>query len=269
MLIRNLLGNLVLPPLANLLLIVLGLLVALRYRRLGRGIVAFAVVTLFVLALPWTKARLYQTLEIYPVPTAEQLQGLDPARTAIVVLGGGVTGFAPEYGKSRLKDNSLQRIYYARHVLEQVSLPVLITGGFPWGEPDSEAALMGHALGLMGVQPRWLEEQSRNTWENAVYSAALLKPAGIDTVVLVTDAWHLRRGVESFHAQGLKVLPAPTGFRGKTYDDIRTYLPETYALHHTWDALHEWLGILVYRLSHGTRAVSSPLAAAAAPAPSP
>ena len=281
--IRSLLTQLALPPALNFVLLLLGLLLMPRYRRLGRGIVAFALVTLWLLSLPWVKYQVHLALENHPPLDPARLQTLDTSHSAIVVLGGGLRGFAPEYDHEGLADNTLRRVLYAVEVASR-PLPVLVSGGGPDDSDDTEAALMAQMLGRMNLAPRWREDRSRNTWENAVLSADLLRQDGIDTVVLVTDAWHMRRAVPCFEAQGMNVLPAPTGFRGGTYPDLRTLVPERTALFQNGDALREWLGVLAYAFLYedfdktasvsGT-AISGTVAAPAAdvpdqsPAPSP
>ncbi|NPU93619.1 MAG: YdcF family protein [Gammaproteobacteria bacterium] len=248
--IRSLLTQLALPPALNFVLLLLGLLLMLRYRRLGQGVAAFALVTLLLLSLPWVKYQVHVALEVYPPVEPARLQALDANSSAIVVLGGGLRGFAPEYSHEGLADNTLRRVLYAVEVASQRPLPVLVSGGGPQDSDDTEAALMAQMLGRMNLAPRWQEDRSRNTWENAEFSAALLRQAGIDTVVLVTDAWHMRRAVPCFEAQGMKVVPAPTGFRSGTYPDLRTLVPERTALFQNGDALREWLGVLAYALSY-------------------
>lgn len=251
MLIRTLLTELALPPTLNLILLLAGLLLmALRHRALGAALAALAVATLFLCAVPWVKEQLYRPLEPYPPVSVPQLKALDPDHTAIVVLGGGLRDHSPEYELPSVSDNSMRRVYFVRHLLDQVTLPVLLSGGKPSGVDVSEANRMGLVLRQLGFEPRWLEEHSRTTWENAVNSAVLLKLSGIDTVVLVTDAWHMRRGVDCFLAQGLNVMAAPTGFRSTSYDGVRKWLPEGKSLAQSVAALHEWLGLLVYHVSY-------------------
>ncbi|MBV5273815.1 MAG: YdcF family protein, partial [Lamprocystis purpurea] len=55
-----------------------------------------------------------------------------------------------------------------------------------------------------------LEEQSRNTRENARFSVALLRERGIGSMVLVTSALHMRRALGLFAAEGMQVFPAAT-----------------------------------------------------------
>jgi len=277
--IRSVLTQLMLPPALNFALLLLGLLLLLRYRRLGQSIIVFALATLWLLSLPWVKYQMYLALENHPPLEQSLLQTLDGDRTAIVVLGGGMRGFAPEYGHEGLMDGSIRRVIYAAEVASHRTLPILVSGGGYDDTSDTEAALMGQILTRMQLAPRWLEDRSRNTWENAGFSAPMLRHDGIDTVVLVTDAWHMRRAVACFQAQGLKVVPAPTDFRSGTYSDFRSLLPERLAIYQNGDAIREWLGILTYSLQYDnfrnaldTRPVTSETEAdlpATAPAPIP
>ncbi len=57
-----------------------------------------------------------------------------------------------------------------------------------------------------------LEDRRLTTGENARLTAALLRPQGVDTVILVTSALHMRRARAEFELAGLKVIPAPTDF---------------------------------------------------------
>lgn len=266
MLIRTILTTLATPPALNMVMLLAGCLIALRYRVFGLMLVMFSALSLFALSLPVVKEEIYEPLEIYPPVQLTQLQALDPARSAVVVLGGGINSHAPEFSDPTLTDDSFRRIYYAMDVLERVELPLVIAGGTPWDETLSEASRMAFVLGRLGKRARWLEETSKNTWENAAHVAAILRSEGIDTVVLVTDAWHQRRGVECMVAQGLNVLPAPTGFRSVSYDNPRDWMPEGRSLFHVQIAIREWLGILTYRLSYGTKAAPLPDAQGVVPA---
>ena len=97
-------------------------------------------------------------------------------------------------------------------------------------------------------QVKWEETSSRDTAENAAFSAAVLKKAGIKRVALVTHGWHLRRAVPLFQRQGIEVLPAPTGFTTSPESIFAQILPSGSALEESSVALREWLGILAQHL---------------------
>ena len=86
------------------------------------------------------------------------------------------------------------------------------------------------------------------TWDNARLSAPLLQEQGIRRIVLVTHAWHLRRAVPLFEAQGLSVIPAGIQFSSTRIDSLLDVLPTPAGLRDSTFALHEWLGILWYKL---------------------
>jgi uncharacterized SAM-binding protein YcdF (DUF218 family) len=126
---------------------------------------------------------------------------------------------------------------------------VLASGGAPEGNPVPEAQLMGHVLlQEFGVSVVWVEEGSRNTFENAHQSAALLKPAGIQKIYLVTHAWHMRRARIAFEHAGLTVIPAPTDFATRYKLTVLDFLPDARALRDSGRFFREGVGIGWYYL---------------------
>ena len=239
-LLKKLLSVLVLPPLLPLLCIAAGLWLRRRRPRTG-GLLAWGGLLLaVVLATPATVALLVAPLEDFPVADARQL-----ARgQAIVILGAGYRRHMPEYGGPTVNRLALERLRYGARLAKQTGLPVLLSG---------EAPLMAPVLVEQGVQPRWLEGDSLDTAENARFSAALLRPAGIERIVLVTHAAHLRRASGEFAALGFEVIPAPLGYFSQRESEIADfalfdYLPGPTAAYAGWVASHEWLGLLVQRL---------------------
>jgi len=99
--------------------------------------------------------------------------------------------------------------------------------------------------GEFGVPVRWVEGGSANTRQNARFSAEMLKRDGVTRVLLVTHAWHVPRAMRSFERAGLAVSPAPTLFHREPLTPL-DFLPKSYAGAHY--AMHEWLGLIWYRL---------------------
>lgn len=265
--IRYLLTQLALPPALNIVLLLAGLLLLRRFRRLGIALIVLATASLLLMSAPLSKANLYRTLEIYPPLQVQQVQALDPQRSAIVILGGGAYQQAPEYGHAMPSETSWRRLQFGSRLAQQVPLPLLVSGGRFRPEDAAEADVLAQQLEALGQPVRWRESDSRNTWENARFSAGLLREAGIDTVVLVTDAWHQRRAVECFLAQGLNVVPAPTGFRHLRPRGLSAIFPSATALADFSVALREWQGLLLYRISYGTQAAPAPDGRGVIPAP--
>lgn len=116
------------------------------------------------------------------------------------------------------------------------------------------AALMARALRDFGVEARWIEAASGTTRENAAYAGALLQDAGVRRIALVSHYWHLPRAVPAFRAQGLEVVPVP-GYapapQATPARDPLALLPSARGLGRSSAALHEYLGMLWYRLRYG------------------
>lgn len=244
-LLTNLIAAALLPPLLLVLLLAAGLVLCRRRRRLAWSLILLSTAALYVLSTPWVGGLLQKTLEIsMPVSPAD----LDTA-DAIVVLGGGRRVAAAEYGGDTVNGISLERLRYAALLHRASGLPILATGGKPGGGTLAEGRIMQRILqNEYGIAASWAEDASLTTWDNARLSAALLKDKGIRRIVLVTHAWHLRRAVPLFEAQGLGVVPAGLQFSDTRPDSILDLLPTPAGLRDSSLALHEWLGILWYKL---------------------
>ena len=242
---KKLLSALVLPPTGLLLLALFGLWLARRRPRAGRGVAALAVVALLALSLPPVADALIHSLEDHRPIAATNLARAQ----AIVVLGGGNYHAAPEYGGDTVGRYTLERTRYGAYLQRRSGLPILVTGGAPFGgRPEGET--MKEAIERdFGGRVRWAENASRDTAENAAYSARLLRDAGITRIALVSQAWHLPRAAALFEAQGLEVIAAPVGFATQPPSTIKQALPSIGALDNSTLALHEWLGRLVNRFN--------------------
>ena len=96
----------------------------------------------------------------------------------------------------------------------RTGLPILVTGGTLRTSEPPVAALMADSLVHdFQVPARWVERESRDTWENARLSAAILHEQGITSVYVVTQAWHMRRAIVAFADTGITVTAAPTLLR--------------------------------------------------------
>ncbi|MDB5798846.1 MAG: YdcF family protein [Paucimonas sp.] len=242
-------GGMLLPPLAMLLLAAAGgVLMLAGRRRLGRGLVTLALVLLAVLSTPLGAYWLAHPLE---AQSRALVQPLEAGAQAIVILGGSRAESAPEYGgRDQPSLVTLARLRYGALLQQRTGSPVLLTGGSPDGREEAEAVLMGRVMRESFMVPvRWEETRSDNTAQNATYSAALLKQAGVSRILLVTDAIHMPRARRMFEATGLDVIPAPTSFSSEPRLPLGV-LPGAGAMERSRYALHEWLGLLWYRVRY-------------------
>ncbi|MFN2359692.1 MAG: YdcF family protein [Marinobacter sp.] len=113
----------------------------------------------------------------------------------------------------------------------------------------SSAESMLRFITALGV-PRsdiLLEEKSRNTTQNADFTADILARRSINRILLVTSALHMPRAVALFEAQGLDVIPAATDHEVTVLPGWRKWLPDTGALDGSSRAIKEIVGHLVGR----------------------
>lgn len=245
--LKKLVSVLAVPPLAPLILIALGLLLLRRHRRTGLTLAWGGLALALALSAPYPVSLLLRPLENTPPVT---LAAVNSAQ-AIVILGGGKRTHAPEYGGEAVNRLTLERLRFGARLARDSGRPVLVSGGLARdGVPEAE--LMRATLETdFGVIPRWIESASRDTRENARLSAAQLKAAGVERIVLVTHAVHIPRAQAEFESQGLQVVPAPTAWLGgdPASGDIPSVLPTANAAYAGWIATHEWLGRAAYRIT--------------------
>lgn len=244
-LIKKLVSSLLLPPIGPLLVVACGLLILRRRHFLGLSLAWGGLVLLFALSTPGVSGLLMQTLRIHPPVTQEEARSAQ----AIVVLGGGIQREAEEYGQADvIGANSLMRLRYGVELQRKTKLPVLISGGSPDGGSAEAEVIARTLLSDYGIKARWLEATSLDTHDGAVGSAALLRGDGIQTVLLVTEGFHMRRSVLEFEATGLKTIPAPTLIGSRAEAVTISFFPGAGSLHNSALALKEWLGIAVAML---------------------
>jgi uncharacterized SAM-binding protein YcdF (DUF218 family) len=246
-----------LPPGIIIVIALLGFLIQIRWHLLGSLIVFASTAALLILSLPLTGYQLMQGIESRFPPlrlTAAADAGSRPG--AIVILGAGRYTEAPEYGGSdSASQRVLERLRYGAYLHRLTGLPILVSGGKPYGEPVSEAELMQAALvSDFRVEVKWVEAKSANTHENARYTKMMLAEAGVRRVYLVTHAAHMPRAVWSFENQGVSIIPAPMGFNTLNKEDRETlgYFPSAYGLRLSSSALRERMGLYWYQRKYGS-----------------
>lgn len=233
-------AGLLLPPTGLLLLALLGLVWMPRRPRLGRALAFVGTGGLLLLSMPIVSAM----LGVAVADGAALPPGAPVKADAIVVLGAGSRGHAPEYGADAPTVLGLERIRYGAWLAKATGLPVAVSGGVVY-EGDPEAQVMATILAReFGVLPKWIEPRSRNTHENAVNLAAMLLPAGIRRVVAVTHGVDMRRARRELEAAGFDVVMAPTVVPEWQVDGIADFFPGLPSLRGSTLALYEILGNL-------------------------
>ncbi len=233
------------PPTIFIVLSLAGALIALLWWRMGIVLVLVSSLCLYAAATPALSSYLLRRVEAALPRNAD----LDTAQ-AIIVLGGDVRPGGADI-PDRLGPLSIERMALAAEAQRRLHLPVVVSGGTVRGAHSSEGALMKTALEAdFAVPVAWTEEHSRTTWENALFTARLLLPEKLTTVVVVSQAWHLPRALWAFERVGLKALPWPAPRTAARLGSAGDFLPSLAALHDTFYALHEMIGGVFYRLRY-------------------
>lgn len=251
---------LVLPPASLILMLLLGLWLGRRRKGLGRTLVFSAISLLWLLSTSGA-ASWIQTYLLRPPPAlglldlAKLKTELKGQPAMIVVLGGGLTTWSPEYAGPRLNELSMARMAYGLHLSQQLSVPVGFSGGLGWGQPRpadqpglSEAAVAAEtARAEFRIPLAFTETHSRDTAENARHTQQMLHAAGIRHVVVVTHAWHMPRAMQLFKAAWgpeAQVIAAPMGaFPSQDDQPVLRWLPSAEGARNCWRGLREWLGL--------------------------
>lgn len=170
----------------------------------------------------------------------------DAPRSAIMLLGNGT-----ERGPDSVEVAPLAygRVMKSLELYEACkrkggSCTVVVTGGDPQHHGASEAAIYSARLRLLGVDSAdiLVEGRSLNTWQNAQYTAALLKGHPVDQLYLVTSGIHLRRSLLYFDHFGLHGQPV----RADYVSAMPSVIPLSYNFLVTDLAIHEYVGYWRY-----------------------
>ena len=236
---------------------VLGLLLGFtRFARAGRVLMAGAIIALAVGLLTPLGAFLLRPLEErFPPPPANI-----PAPAGIIVLGGAVDAERSEARGQIFLTSDGSRLTTAVDLARRYPAARLVfTGGlgtFREGPPEAIGARkLWLSLGVPAERMTF-EANSRDTWENAVFTRDLVKPKPGETWLLVTSAWHMPRSVGIFRRLGFDLIPYPVAYR--TFGDQRDFLLSPYMAHRVFMldyGIREWVGLLAYRLAGKTDAL--------------
>jgi uncharacterized SAM-binding protein YcdF (DUF218 family) len=243
--------TLLLPPVPLLLLVLVGARLMFRRRLFAWLLILIGVAGLwFACTTALSQGLSLWLLRTPPALSEGQINDLKRApKTVIVVLGGGRRTYAPEYGVSTLNERGMERLRYGVWLAKETALPLAFAGGVGHGaEPGpSEAEIAARVAERdMGLRMRFVETQSRDTRENALKMMALLEPAGIEQVVLVTHGYHMQRSEANFRRaignRKVSLVLAPMGLPASGRLRASDWLPSAQGFESTRLVLHEWLG---------------------------
>lgn len=236
------------------LAILLLILVFVALRR-GRGRLAGILVSTTVLGLMLAVWTSFGAVLLTPLEQRFPRSSLPSTIDGIVVLGGGLEGqinlVRGGYELNAGGDRFVEAAVLARRYPQA---KIVISGGTGTlildGEADADTAV--RVFTALGVDRGRLilENQSRNTYENAVLSKQLVKPEPGQTWLLVTSAFHMPRSMALFRRAEFDVVPWPADYRTAGDEGFSLFRDNAAdSLQNTTLGLREWVGLLAYWLS--------------------
>jgi uncharacterized SAM-binding protein YcdF (DUF218 family) len=233
-----------------LLVVLAGLFVFTRFRRLTQFVAVFAALAFFAIGFTTLGQVMVASLE------AQYARPAEPDRIdGIIVLGGAIEA------SDRYREDGYELFDAADRFVEAARLArlhpearILVSGGVGalGGTGVGDAVASISFFGDFGIGPDRLilDSQSRNTFENAINTATLIDPAHGDVWLLVTSAFHMPRAMDVFRAADVRVIPWPTDLHAPAQPALRldfaNPLPNAASVSM---AVHEYLGTLAYRMT--------------------
>ncbi|MDN5212018.1 YdcF family protein [Fulvivirgaceae bacterium BMA12] len=224
----------------------------LKRRKYKKRTYILGVLLLLLFSNPFIINEIMLKWEIPPKPIAD-IQG--SYQVGIVLTG--ITNMEKSPFDRVYFNKGADRIMHALQLYKEKKIDkILISGGS--GSLFNNDRLEADNLKLVLLQANvpeadiFIENRSRNTFENAQYSAEILNkyfPAG--DYLLITSAFHMRRANACFVSAGINTLPYSTDFythdRNFHFDTL--LFPSVLAIAKWTILFKELLGLTLYKLS--------------------
>jgi len=219
-----------------------------RHARFGRALALAAILILVAAAtLPVGLLLIAPLEDRFPPPPADL-----PPPEGIIVLGGAIDDLASAARGQTVFDEGGERLTEAVILARRYpQARIAYTGGSAslTGGTSTEALQARNFMVAMGVAPErvTIEDKSRNTDENARFTAAIVHPQPSQRRLIVTSAFHMPRAMGVFEKAGFHPIAYPVAFRTLGGEgDPRVILDPAKNLSIFQLALHEWIGLAAY-----------------------
>jgi uncharacterized SAM-binding protein YcdF (DUF218 family) len=195
--------------------------------------------------------ELFLWWEIPPTPIAQLNKPYD-----VGVVLTGITNIEQRPRDRVYFEKGADRIMHALQLYKMGKVRhILITGGSGniIGNKESESEELAQVLRMSGVPDSaiTIENKSRNTRENALFSAFILKEKFPNqSYLLITSAFHMRRAEGCFQKAKVPVTVFSTDFYAKArkFTPDRLILPSEGAISKWFVLWHEIIGYMVYKV---------------------
>jgi uncharacterized SAM-binding protein YcdF (DUF218 family) len=220
-----------------------------RHAGFGRGLALTAMLILIAAAtLPLGVLLIAPLEDRFPLPPPDL-----PPPEGIVVLGGAINDGVSQARQETIFDEGGERLTEAVVLAKRYpQARVVYTSGSSsfTGAVSTEALQARKLMSQMGIAPErvTIEDKSRNTDENARFTAAIVHPEPSQRWIVVTSAFHIPRSMGIFEKAGFHPIAYPVAFRtqGRPREDMRLTFDPVRNLRIFEIAVHEWMGLVAY-----------------------
>jgi uncharacterized SAM-binding protein YcdF (DUF218 family) len=213
-----------------------------RKQKTGKVILSMGFLLFALLSFSAVSDELLRPLE-YEYPPILKSEGISGIKW-VVVLGGGHISDPQLPNTTQLNGASIARLVEGIRLYRMAPGSKLILSGGSTFDPVPNAKIMADVAMAIGVNKNdlILESSSKDTKDQA----RLIKEiVGKERFVMVTSACHMPRSMALFEKQGMKPIPAPTGYgvKKRQRPSPGMFFPGAYALLKAEIAFHEYLGM--------------------------
>jgi uncharacterized SAM-binding protein YcdF (DUF218 family) len=210
-----------------------------------------------ILLLLLTNGAIFQGVVNWWEPDPITTKDLEKEYDFIILLGG-YSDFQTAMGKSefQLGLKGGNRLITALNLYKKgIGKKIILTGGSGklLGDKYGEAEYVAPFLKTLGLPDSAfiIENNSRNTWENAIFSKQIVDSLQKNaSCLLVTSALHMPRSKACYDKAGLPTTIYPTDYYSQQSDNLfKLFFEPSSSKLFAWEALlHEWIGVITYKI---------------------
>jgi len=234
-----------------LLLLIIGIIMLRKKKKGGLKWIIFSLLLSLFFTSPIVMSFM---MSAWQLPTYSSNSIKQPYKVGIL-MGGSMRHF-DEKNQRPVYSTSVDRLMQTIALYKEGKIEkILLTGGsgYVFLQDQKESFFIAKVLKQSGIPDSSIiiEDESRNTYENAIFTRDILKHKNIEgRLLLITSAFHMRRSLACFKKAGLNIDAFPVDSKTRYFTlTPDSFLPEPYYFT-LWDQLiHEWVGMIAYKIS--------------------
>ncbi len=254
MYIIKILYSFIIPPGGILSLLILLNIFLYCKKAVGRYILTGIIALFYILSMQFTAYHLVKPLEnMYPVYDISQLQTESDKPDVIIMLGGGAIDHISNIdGDGQVSGYVANRMIAVMRLQHELNIPVILAGGKVFEDTGREADIERRIFNGLGISDDklFIENQSRNTVENARNSKAIMDKEHFTRPLLITSGFHMPRSMMIFEREDMHPIAYVTDYQmsGDIAVSVFNFLPSGQSLNVSCLAIREYLGIAALKL---------------------